>query len=234
MSLITIIQGAADQLGLPRPTQAVSSAETQARQLVALAKAECESLRRRYKPEFLQTEATFTSVAASNQGAMGTLAPGFSRMISETVWDRTQQEPMHGPLNPQQWQRLRSSVVSGPYYRWRIQSGNLYLIPDPPAGHSMAFEYVSKNWAEDASGVSKATFTQDTDTPKFPEHIVQLGVVWRFKQAKGFSYAEDLQEYESQLANEISLDGGARALDACGYDWEVNPTIRAPEGSWTP
>lgn len=234
MSLITIIQGAADQLGLPRPNQAVSSTETQVRQLVALAKAECEALRRRYHAEYLQAEAVFTSVAASNQGAMSTIAPGFSWMISETVWDRTQQEPMHGPLNPQQWQRLKSSVVSGPYYRWRIQSGNLYLIPDPPAGHTMAFEYISSFWTEDASGSDKSSFTQDTDVPKFPEHIVQLGVVWRFKQAKGFAYAEDLQNYESQLAIEISADGGARKLNACGYDWEVSPTIRAPEGSWTP
>lgn len=232
MTLLSMIQTAADVIGLPRPLAVMSSTETQVRQLLALANVEGKSLAKRGRWTDLIAEATHTTLAQEDQGAIADIAPGFNYFINRTQQNRTQQDPLGGPISAETWQTLKASSVSGPYYSFRVRQGRLLMYPQPPAGDTVAFEFMSKNWCQSAANVGQESWSADTDTGVLSEDLMMLGIVWRYKQAKGFDYAEDFRTYETQVNDALGRDGGSPTeyLDS-GYE-DYNPTIRVPEGNW--
>jgi hypothetical protein len=231
VSLLTVIQDAADLLGLPRPGAVVSSTSTQVRQLLAHANIEGGELARRHQWQALTLEATWTSTAAEDQGALTTLAPGFVRAISDTVWNRSDLHPVPGPLTPQIWQSLKASGITGPYFRFRIRAGRLLLIPAPAAGESLAFEYLSNNWCQSSAGTGQTRWNADDDTGVLDENLMTQGIVWRFKKSKGLDYVQEFQDYELAVSQAIMADGarGTISLDNCP---DMVPGVIVPEGSW--
>jgi len=232
VSLLTLIQDTADLVGLPRPTAVLSSTDTQVRQLLALANTEGRLLSRRADWQALIREATHTTIATESQGALSTILPGFRWPLNDTQWNRSQQEPLGGPLNPQEWQALKAFTVTGPYQDFRIREGNLYLIPAPPAGETLAFEYVSSYWCESSVGDDQTRWTADEDVGVLDEELMGLGVRWRFLRAKGMDYAEEFTDYETSVSDAIARDGANRVLYLDRDDVNPVPTIRAPIGSW--
>jgi len=233
LSLLTLIQTAADLIGIPRPNTVISSADTQVRQLLALANIEGKALAKRGQWQVLVKEVTHTTLAQEDQGAVATIAPGFSHLINGTLWNRTQQDPINGPLSPQQWQLLKASAATGPYYDFRIRGGRLLMIPTPPAGETAALEYVSKHWCQSADGsTTREAWAADSDTGILPEDLMTLGVRWRFLQAKGMDYGEAFRDYEIQVNDCLARDGGKPVLYFDQGTDEYRPHVRAPEGSW--
>jgi hypothetical protein len=177
-----------------------------------------------------QLEVTHTSLAAELQGVMTTLAPGFSYITSSTFWDRTLTQPVRGPLSPIEWQALKARTATGPYASYRIFGGKLYAYPAPPAGNTWVFEYQSTYFCQSAAGANQSKWTADTDTGVLDEHLMEMGIIWRFKKKNGLDYSEDYRSYEQKLAMETSRAGGRPMLDMTGN----TPTrgVYIPEGSW--
>lgn len=232
MSLLTIIQDAADLIGLPRPSAVLSSADQQVRQLLALANQEGRLLSRRHDWQALVRESTFTTVATESQGALTTLCPGIRYVANETQWDRTRLTPLGGPLSAREWQSLKGFTVTGPYFDYRIRGGNLLLIPSPPAGETVALEYLSTYWCQSSGGTDQSKWAADDDVGVLSEEIMASGVRWRFLRAKGMDYAEEFREYEMMVSQEIARDGGRRTLYADRAEFLPTPAVRAPLGSW--
>jgi hypothetical protein len=234
MSLLTIVQGATDEIGIPRPVSVSGSSDQTTRQLMALANREGKQLAARHAWTALQTEGVITTTAAEDQGALSSLLPGFDRFINRSEWDRSKQSPLGGPVSPQYWQQLKAVTALGPFYSFRVRGGRFLMIPAPPAGVTIGLEYVTKYWATNAAGASPAAaFAQDTDAALLDEDLIQLGLIWRWKQAKGFDFADDQALYEERVMNAIGRDGGKRVLDMAepGGD-RLPPQIQTPEGSW--
>ncbi len=232
MSLLTLIQDAADTIGLPRPTSVIGSTDTQVRQLLALANREGRLLSRRTRWEALMREATITTVATESQGEVATLLPGYRFIQNDTGWNRSAQEPLGGPLTPQEWQGLKAFTVTGPYYDYRIRGGELLFIPVPPAGDDVRIEYLSDYWCQSSGGTDQSKWTADEDVGVLDEEIMQFGVVWRFLRMKGMDYAEEFRDYETMVSDAIAADGSKRILHADRADTERYPNARAPIGSW--
>lgn len=234
MTLLVLIRDAADIVGLPRPRAVVSSADTQVRQLLALANREGKSLAQRHDWTVQQKTATHTTLAAEDQGTIVSIAPDFDRLANETTWNRSQQERVGGPLSPIDWQLLQASTVTGPYQDFRIQGGNLHLYPAPPAGETVAFDYVAKSWCQSAVSVAQTRWAADDDTGILSEDLMLLGIIWRWKQQKGMDYGEDFSTYEKEVMHAAARDGGRRVISLDEDAYEYQPTIRAPIGSWAP
>lgn len=238
MSLLTIVQDVCGEIGIPIPTSVVGNNSELVQQLFRLAKREGQELSTgasvalSYDWQVLQSEATWTSTATESQGALSTLAPGFEYIINDTVFDRTQQWQLPGPLSQQVWQWRKATTASGPYPEWRIQGGTLYMYPVPTAGHTMVFEYQSSYWCQDNAGTPKATWTVDTDTSRIDEELVKLGLIWRFRKAKGLDYAEDFRSYQISVTHAIARDGGKPRLSMDNAARAQR--ISVPEGNWTP
>lgn len=237
MSLLTVVQNACDEVGMPRPATVASAADNTTRQLFALANREGKDLStggsvgRSYDWTALQTECVFTTVGTESQGLITTLAPGFRYIIGDTIWNRSQRLPFPGALTPQDWQLLKAAFVSGPYPQYRIRDGELIMLPVPTAGQTAAFEYVTSFWATDSTGATLNTgYVLDGDVALLDEDLITLGVVWRFKKAKGLDFADDYENYKSRVFAAMGRDGGKTKLDM--GDRGYVPRIVIPEGNW--
>ena len=237
MSLLTIVQRVCERTGLPSPTAVFATADVQVTQLRALLEEEGNDLAARGSWQGLTFEASLTTIATEDQGAMTTIANnGFRSIMNDTIWDRTDRLPVLGPMSDQEWQAMKAVVVTGPRYRFRIRGGHLLVNPTPPSGHNWRFEYVSDNWILGIDGVTyKQYFTLDTDTVLLPENLLILGLRWRWLKAKGFEYAEEFRSYEWQVKNALGRDGGKPRLYMDAEVWRgPRPGIFVPDGNWIP
>lgn len=233
MSLLSLVQNAADRLGIVRPATVITSQDQQALRLLGFAQQEGKALARRHTWQILTKEGTFTSTATETQTSA--LPADFDRWIDETFFNRTRKRPVYGPLNAQDWQFAKSVVATViiESFRQRGAANDILITPTPTAGDSYAYEYISKNWCAKSDATPQSAWALDTDTGILEEELITLGVIWRFKAGQGFDYAEDFRNYELMVAQAIARDGGKRTLNA-GYSLQSRrPTApMIQDGSW--
>lgn len=234
LSLLEIVSYFCQRQGLRRPTVVMDSTDSQIIQIRALLEEEGTDLSARGTWEGLLYEATHTTIAQADQGAIGEIAPnGFRYIVNQTIFDRTQQRSIWGPLSPQEYQARQALTAMGPYSQFRIRGGKLLIDPVPTAGLTWAFEYVSENWILDGdSRDGKHYFTKDTDVTVLPSSLLLMGLRWRWLAAKGLEYAELFRSYEAQVKDALSRDGGKPILHMGGPNRTIRPGIVVPEGNW--
>lgn len=231
MTLLSIIQDTCDEIGIARPTQVVASTDQQVRQLFALVKREGKELAK-VDWEVLKEEYSFVTVGQEVQ----TNAPvpdDLDRFIDNTFFNRTTAREIVGPITARAWQLAQARPVETRIYlAFRKRGGQFMITPVPAAGETIAYEYVSKNWAQSSAGQPKPTFTSDDDTTFLDEELMKLGLIWRWKAAKGLPYAEDMATYERAVQQAAGEDGGATAISITGSP-DVNlMAVNLPEGGF--
>lgn len=237
MTMLSIIRTACQRIGIAAPSAVASSTDAQVVQLLALLNEEGEELSTgtsvglSYDWQALQTEASFTTVATESQGAITTIAPGFKYIIDGTIWDRTRRLPAYGSLDPQTWQNYKSWGVTNPFPKYRVRGGLLLLMPVPAAGDSYYFEFQSANWCTSSGGTGQIAFAADADVGLLDEQLMTAGLIWRWKQVKGFDYAEDFRKYETRVVNAIARDKESAVLDM-GRKEDARTGIVVNIGSW--
>lgn len=232
MTCLKMIQTVCKRIGILSPNAAVTSNDQQIIQLVALMEEEGQEGQWRAQWSGLQTQATFTTVAAEVQGALASIAPGYSYIVDNTIWNRTLRRPVYGPKSEQDWQQSVAMQINGPFNAFRIWNGAIHFYPNPVAGQTCAFEYISSNWISTSAGGTSETWTNDADTPLIDDKIIILGTIWRWKAAKGFDYAEDFAKYERRINDAMARDGGKPILSANGVKYDIQPVVLVPTGSF--
>lgn len=232
MSLLTLIQNAADRVKLSRPSSVVSSTDPNARRLLALAQQEGVELAKRHAWQKITKEQTFTSTAAAAQ--TGAIPSDFDRIIDGTFFNRTAKRHLEGPLNSQEWQFAQAVTATTIIEAFRFR-GNSILITPTPTGTSTtyAFEYVSTQWCESSGGTDQSAWAADTDTGILSEELMTLGVVWRWLKSNGSTYDEAFRTYEMQVAQAIARDGGKPTLNAGKMHSNKPRGIFVPDGNWS-
>lgn len=233
MSMLSIITTYCQRTGLPVPTFVAGSTDKQVVQILALLNEVGEDLCDRWSWQALVEEATFTTVAGEDQGAITTLAPnGFLRILNETIFNRSLRLPIFGPLRADQWQGLKALPTTGPFYKYRIRGGHLYFNPAGTAGQTCAFEYVSSMHVVQADGTRLSAFAVDTDTSVFDERLLIAGLKWKWKYEKGLDYAEELRRFEEMANNACGRDGTKPRIDMASGGNDYRPGIWVPAGNW--
>jgi hypothetical protein len=233
MTLLTICQDAANEIGVPSPSTVVGSTDTTNIQLLAAANREGKNLVAGYDWQTLIKEEAHTTLAAESQGDMSTIASDFLRFSNDTMWNRTTDRKYYGPLNNSQWQRLKASVSSGITNYFRIRGNALLFHPTPPAGQSVYFEYVGKNWAITSGSTANATsYASDSNTTVLDEDLITLGVIWRFLKQKGLPYNNQFEEYKLKLSEKQSKDGAKQIIRMAGPNRLYLP-VNEPEGNFS-
>lgn len=233
MSLLTIVSEVCGRLDLPVPSAVAGSTDAQVVQLQALANKAGRDLASDYAWQTLVAEQTFTTTNTSVQS--GAIPPDLDRFIPNSFFNRSTRRPIVGPVTPQQWQWLIAQPsFSTVYLMYRERGGEFLIGPPtvaPPAGQTMAFEYVSVNWAKSASGTPQASFQADTDTAYLDEGLIADATVWMFLRAKGMSYAEEMATYERNLEKAKARDGGSTELSIVPTRINLS-RANVPDGSW--
>lgn len=175
----------------------------------------CRMLAGRYDWARLRREKTFTTVATAEQ--TDAIPTDMSRMVQESMFNRTRRTRVTGPLTPDEWQQRQASLVTNVYDEFIIRGSSLLLTPTPAAGSTIAYEYITKYIAvaEDTT-TERLSFADDADEPYFDDELVILGTIWRYRKAEGTDYSEEMREFELRLADMIKMDGGRRTVSMDG------------------
>lgn len=228
-TLLDLIKAFSARRGLPLPTIVAGSQDDQLLQLIGLLNEVLEDLTTRYVGTALQKSATWLQTGVESQGFLGELCPyGFKWVTNGTFWDGSQQLPVRGPIDAQEWQDLKNRAGTGAWLQYRIAGGELLLIGSLATGRMMSLEYAS-DWAvKAADGTWKAEFSADTDTCVFPSAVLQAGLNWKWRLEKGLRYSEAFRTYET-LVSEFNGHDGTKAVlnmaEGCG---EARPLIFMP------
>lgn len=230
MTLLTICRAVCDIVSLPRPTTIVGETSQTTRALLTLAQVEGRELSRRHGWQALQVDHTFTSIAAEVQ--TGAVPSDLDRFVDETFWNRSRSRMVMGPLTAEEWATLKATAVPAVTDVWRQRGGSILILPEPTAGQTYAYTYISKNWclAEDGT-TTRAAWAADTDTGRIDESIHTLGIAWRYLQSRGMDYAEAMATYEREVSRAIAKDGGRRRM-SFGGEQDYRPRAGVQEGDW--
>lgn len=222
MSLLSIVQDAAIDLSQPVPDAVVSATDPAVRLMLRAAQEEGRSLAGRHSWQVLTTEHTFTTAAADEQ--TDSIPSDFDRLIIESMFNRDRNRRVWGPLDSNQWQSYQASLVTRVDPAYRIRGDIILITPTPAAGETVAYEYISKNWCQDSDGTAQATWESDSDTAKLNEAAMTLGVVWRWRKAKGLDFLAAEREYERIVGDLILRDGSKPRLSSSTPSRERHPT----------
>lgn len=207
MSLLTIIQDACREISISSINAVVNNESGNAPILFRVAKEELTSLGTRNNWQILTKENTFTTTATTVQVTASAVPVDFDRMVNDSIFNRTSKRKVWGPITPQEWQDLQAHSLSAVDPLYRLRGGTILMYPAPSSGDTVAYEYISTYKARSSTGTQQENWQNDADTTVFPERIVTLGVVWRYKKAKGYSFTADLEEYERRVIDAIAADG---------------------------
>lgn len=208
MTLLTLCQDVAQEIGFEIPNFVVGNIDATARQLLVMTNREGQYLVRRHNWSFLQNEHSITTVVNQETYA---LPIDFMHIVGDSFWNFSSRDPVRGPINPSQWQQIKSSGLSPTItYNYRIAlsgiENKIYLDPVPTnSGEQLKFAYISKNWVISNAQLYPKTQT-DNDSFLLPENLLQLGLIWRFLQAKGLEFNVARLEYEQELSAAIARD----------------------------
>lgn len=222
------------ELGLPAVAAADTYTSTDGNvvQLRALLKALGRDLVRDHQWSHLQKTYTFSTVNGTESYALPT---DYDRLLNATQWNRTDNLPLNGPLNPQEWQLVKSSDVVNPVdFFFRVFGDKLYLHPVPSAAETIAYEYQSAYWVMPTGQTTPTTEapTAYTDTLWFDYQLLSRGIKARWKSAKGLDATQEYVEYDRALARATGGDGVAPVLNLSPSRAPWPPVPRLPYTNW--
>lgn len=223
-TILKIVQDTAALLSIPKPLALFGSTDQQVVQLLALANEEGRDQASAYDWQKMRRQQVFTTTATPEQ--VGAVPDDWDRFIANSFFNRTQMRYMIGPITPQVWQAtIAQPALNRIYLAFIERDGQFLVTPTPPAGQTIAYEYITTDWAVSSLGVPKAEFLADDDRTYLSDNLFRLGIRWRFLKSKGLEYAEDFRTYQTQLRQQAARDGGNTAVFTTGagvYAWSDN------------
>lgn len=230
--LLTIIREVCDLLALPRPATVINSNDLQVKQLFALAVEEARELAKSFGWQTLKRECTFTTVDDPEQ--VSAVPDDLGRFIPNSFFNRTTRRPVVGPVTPQVWQNIQANPALNRVILGYRQRDRAFLItPTPPADQTIAYEYVSTEWAISSDGLTTRTkWAADTDLTYLDAELIILGLRWRWRKTKGLPYAEDFDTYTAQKEQLQARDGGSTSISLTNVPVFALGRPMIPEGGF--
>lgn len=214
MSLLSLCQEAMrhPSLGLPVINSIVGNTASHAPAILQVAKEELDDLAGRCYWQELTREHTFTTTASAVQVTASSFPVDFDRMIPETFFNRTTRRYFNGPISAGEWQNIQAIVSTAVDPQYRIRGGTFLITPTPTTGNTVAYEYITKYKVRSNAGADQITWAADSDTTVFPENVVTLGVVWRYRKGRGYPFNAEQETYERRVADLILRNGNRPRL----------------------
>jgi len=202
MTLLSIVQNVADEVGLSRPSSVIGSSDQVARRALRYANRVGQEFVKKSHPRLVKETTITTSSGTANYAPPS----DFDHFLPFTHWNRTT-ERRAWPIQPMEWQLYKSGITTvtlNDRFRIKGADGEIYLHPTPTATETVAYEYVSKNFCESAGETGQAAWAADTDVGVIDENLFELGIIWRMLHRLGLDYSEERAEYERRLSIELA------------------------------
>jgi len=234
-------------MGLPKPLQVVTSADTTVQQMLALLNRAGSDMVIGYPWEQLTKEYLFNTgncaVVTTPSGPPIMTQPlpaDWSYFLDQTQWDRTNHWPLLGPKTAQEWQWLKGGLLSsGPRIRYRVVGGNLELFPGafPPAQpySDIAMEYVADTWVQSATQQNTYynSIQSDEDLILFDQWVISAYLKLKYWEAKGLDTSAYSKDFLNTWEARIGKNKGAPVLTLAPRARSLLIGINnIPDGSW--
>ena len=214
-TLLSICTRAIDEISsFNVPTFIVGNTEDDtAKTLLAAAFKVGEELIRDYDWNEMSRTATVTTVAAD---ALYPVEDDYDRLASDTMWDGTLDRRMLGHTTRRQWAAITNSAVSAQLtYHWRLFGGQIQVEPTPTSVFSFNYEYLSKVYCRDMSGVDRVDgWTADSDVPVLPADLFIHGIRYYFGESKNLpGVGKWAAEYDAVIGSRQNKNVPSQAVN---------------------
>ena len=195
MSLLTVISGAMNICGFAAPSAIVNSTDGLVSQFAGLLRVEGDDLSKQTAWRNMKAD---TSVTGDGVETLFDLPSDFTKFAPGYImWEQDGTLTPLKQVSDSEMVGLKSQSAWLTYPVWRLFGDQIEFYPALPDGRQVNFEYRPDYWIVSSDLLTrKARWTDDGDLFLVPEQVLTLGLVWRFKHAKGFSYAEDFEMYK--------------------------------------
>ena len=229
-TVLEVIRAAAPRLGIDRPDQIFSSTDRTAIELAEMVNDCAVRLGRRHDWQALQIIQTHSGDGATSAYA---LPSDYWRMPKDAqIWSTRWQRPLV-KISSEDWLRLeirQYDLVTG---NWSLFGGNINYKPDLATGEDAKFFYIcNKVCANNARTDKKERFTADDDYFCLDDYMLELSLIWAWREQKGMDYAEDMADAQEAIEQAIGKDKGAGILTQSSrrnvrakvaYPWQIEP-----------
>lgn len=199
MSLLTICEALAKNVGMAVPTEVATSPFRQWAEALQFANETGEELARRVDWGQLQAEVTLTGDGTNKVHALPDMFSRFNRGISVMAGTSIVR-----PLSRAEWSRLVPASGTPRYYL--LEERNVTLWPYLANLATATGFYQSRAWCSNGTNA----FAIDDDTSLIDESLFAKGLIVRWRRQKGMAYADEEAEYEAALADLAQFNDRAR------------------------
>ena len=200
MTLLTIAQSVADETKGARPATIAGNADPAAQQYLRLINKVGTRLMKVFAWNILKEEHAFSASGNETLLTAANMPADFNRFTPESFWNRSSNNLMSGPITSTEWNGLKVQSFTSENEKFIFRGGAILTQPIVDTNADMAFEYVSKNWADTAAGGSpKASMTIDTDVALLDEELMIAIVKYEWLKDEGQPYAEAAKDAKDAL-----------------------------------
>lgn len=207
------------ELGLDASVDPFASSDKSYIQLRTLLNIAGDELVQLHDWNFLIKTHSITTVVPGDTGDYD-FPTDYQRMINQTHWESVNQRPLIGPLTPQQWQAVTNAdITSEMDVSFRLRTEGFSIFPQPPDnGLTISFEYISRNWAIDATDGTTliSSCAEGGDTPLFDRTLISRMVKVKFLEMKNLDTTKAQADLNQTFALLTASDKAAPVLNA-GY-----------------
>lgn len=117
-----------------------------------------------------------------------------------------------------QWVALLDAGVAGAerFYRLAGYDGAYTIEFEKPPSSEITISYVTKNWMATAGGTTGDMLTSDTDVLILPDRLVEVGIIWRWRERKGLPFQDKYTEFNMLLGRYLNDIRGRRKVSFGG------------------
>lgn len=198
MSLLTICQGLAKNVGLDVPSQVVGGPR-EMQEALQFCNEVGEELARRVDWGDLTGSAVLTGDGTNKQHS---LPAQFSRLVAGVCV--TAGGGVVRPLSRAEWGSLTATEGTPRYFL--LQDNAITLWPYLANGETATATYQSKAWCSNGT----AAWSADDETSLIDEDLMLKGLIVRWRRQKGMPYQDEEAEYEAALMQYAGFDDRGR------------------------
>lgn len=210
MTVLSVVADACKVIGVDVPTGLLASTDREHVELAAIAQEMAERIARGHQWQLLSRIHTITGDGTTEDWD---LPSDYDRMpVKAQLWSSSLASSLTPIPDIDRWLGLDVRDNNAVLNAWTIYGGQMHIKPALSSGVTVKFFYQSDLIVAPAAGSNKTAFTLDTDTFRLDEQLFKLAVIWRWKEAKGQSYAEWLDDYEELKERLVSRDRGSHVI----------------------
>jgi hypothetical protein len=211
-TILNLIQEACPFIGLSVPSAVFSSTAREHIELQQIANEMAERIAfDTHDWTKLKVKATLTGDGTSESFF---LPEDYRRMLkTSSLWPANNFHcPLYHEPDTDQWLAMETFGFPLATGAWTMIGEEIFIKPIVTNAAEIQFFYLTNLIVLDALDQFKTSFTSDDDAFVLDGRLLRLGIIWMWKQLKGFPFEEDLQTYEDALDRLSVDDKGPRVI----------------------